>query len=67
MSSKHYNYSSNYLPRHRRTHCPGPAINGQEDDNENDDEDNPDEEDEESGDGFHLKEVLEDRGMETTG
>ena len=67
MSSKHYIYSSSYLPRHRRVHCPGHAINGEEDDNEKDDEDNPDEEDEESGDGFHLEEVLEDRGMETTG
>ena len=64
MSSKHYSYSSNYLPSHRKRHCPGPAINGEEDDNENDDEDNPYEEDKESGDGFHLKEVLEDRGME---
>ena len=53
-------YSSNYLQKHRRAHCPGPAVNGQQDDDGNNDEDNPDEEDVESGDGFHLDEVLEE-------
>ena len=60
-------YGSGYLPRHMRAHCPGPAINGQEDDhenegehNDNEGEDDPDEEAEESGNGFHVDEILDE-------